>query len=238
MAKILKKKFFEVEIPLIEDKFEAYANSIEELQNKIVKLDITRQLKGKSVDLVLKVVLKEGKLSTFPKKLTLLPSFIQHMMHAGVSYIEDSFITETQDYHVTIKPFLITRKKVSRSVRRTLRNSAKNWLIDYLKTKTADEIFQEVLSNQLQKPLSIKLKKIYPLAVCEIRILEITKPIAGKPELKSIGEIEIKKQVSDEGKQISEEISENVDIEPEESKAKPKAKKSSKKAETEIKEEN
>ena len=69
MAKILKKKFFEVEIPLIEDKFEAYANSIEELQNKIVKLDITRQLKGKSVDLVLKVVLKEGKLSTFPKKL-------------------------------------------------------------------------------------------------------------------------------------------------------------------------
>ena len=37
MAKILKKKFFEIEIPLINSKFEAYSNSIEELKDKTKK---------------------------------------------------------------------------------------------------------------------------------------------------------------------------------------------------------
>jgi ribosomal protein S3AE len=173
MAKILKKKFFEVSLPLIEDKYEIYANSLEELKGKTVKVDVTRHLRGKSVDLSFEVKIEEGKAIGLPKKLTLLPFFIKHMLHTGIDYVEDSFIAETKDGTIIIKPFLITRKKVSRAVRRTLRNSAKNWLMDYAKTKNNEELFQEVLSNQLQKPLSLKLKKTYPLAICEIRMLQI-----------------------------------------------------------------
>ena len=166
MAKIIKKKFFEIDLPLINDKYEAYAGTTEELQNKSVKVDLTRQLRGKNIDLVFTTKLIDHKLTGIPKKLTLLPSFIKHMLHTGIDYVEDSFKAETKDSEIIIKPFLITRKKVSRAVRRTLRNSARNWLIDYAKTKTDDEIFQEILSNQLQKPLGLKLKKVYPLAIC------------------------------------------------------------------------
>jgi ribosomal protein S3AE len=169
-----------------------------ELNNRVIKLDVTRKLKGKGVDLVLKIIVENGKAIAVPKKLTLLPFFIKHMMHKGTSYVEDSIVTETKDSIVAIKPFLITRKKVSRAVSRTLRNSARNWIIDYLKTKTSAEVFDEILSNQLQRPLSLKLKKTYPLAICEIRIFEIKKPLekkAGeKTEAVEVGQAEVKKE--------------------------------------------
>lgn len=173
MAKIQKKKFFEVEIPLINEKFEAQGYHIEEIQGKTIKMDLTRQLRGKSVEAVFTIDVKDGKATAIPKRLTLLPYFIKHMLHTGIDYVEDSFITESNESKLIIKPFLITRKKVSRAVRNTLRNSAKNWLINYVKDKNNYDIFQEILSNQLQKPLSIKLKKVYPLAICEIRVLEV-----------------------------------------------------------------
>jgi len=201
MAKVMKKKFFEIDIPIVNEKYEGYAFTIDQLNNKIIKLDITRKLRGKNVDLILKVEVKDGKATAYPKKMILLPYFIKHMLHGGISYTEDSFKADTIDAEVIIKPFLITRKKVSRAVRNTLRNSAKNWLIDYLKTKTAEDIFQEILSGQLQKPLSIKLKKVYPLAVCEIRMFEIKKEIAHE---KKPVEVEIKVEDKKEEPEIQE----------------------------------
>ncbi len=173
MAKVQKKKFFEVSIPLTGSKFEVLANSIDDLNNKFIKLDFTRQLRGKSTNLDFMVKVEEGKAIAIPKKLALMPFFISHMIRAGTDYVEDSFITETKDSPVEVKPFFITRKKVSRAVRRTLRNSAKNWIIDYVKDKAAEDVFQEILSNQLQKSLSIRLKRVYPLAMCEIRVFKI-----------------------------------------------------------------
>lgn len=202
MAKIIKKKFFEVDIPMINEKFEVLGGSIEDFSNKIIKVDATRKLKGKSVDLVFKIVVEEGKAIAQPKKITLLPFFIAHMLHKGTSYVEDSIAAETKDNKVSIKPFFITRKKVSRAVRRTLRNSARNWIIEYLKAKTSAEAFEEILSNQMQRPLSLKLKKIYPLAICEIRIFEIKNPLEGKPAAKEAGQAEIKV----EEKEISQKI--------------------------------
>lgn len=178
MAKIIKKKFYEIELPLIGDKYETYLTDINDIAGKTVKVDITRKLRGKSVDLHFQVKMENGKAIGVPKKLVLMPFFIKHMLHTGIDYVEDSIEAESRESKVIVKPFLITRKKVSRAVRRTLRNSAKNWIIDYFKTKTNNELFEEILNNQLQKPLSLKLKKVYPLAICEIRMFEIKKALA------------------------------------------------------------
>ncbi len=207
MAKILKKKFFEVDLPIVGEKYESYTESIEQLNGKTIRLDVTRKLKGKSVDLIFKIVVENGKAVAYPKSLTLLPFFIKHMLHKGVSYVEDSFNAQTTESEVVIKPFLITRKKVSRAVRNTLRNSAKNWILDYLKTKSDYEVFDEILTNQIQKPLSIKLKKVYPLAVCEIRIFKVIKPLA-KKIIEINPEIKVKKTEIIEEEPIKEEVSE------------------------------
>ena len=225
MAKEIKKKFFEIEVPLLNDKFESLSASIDTLNNKTLKMDLTRHLKGKSVELIMNIVVKDGKALAYPKKLTLLSSFIRHMLHTGIDYVEDSFTAETKDSQVIIKPFLITRKKVSRAVRRTLRNSAKNWLVDYLKTKTDDEVFSELLSNHMQKPLSLRLKKVYPLAICEIRMFEIKKSLGNKkPEGKIIGEIDIKSESNKN--EVKEEITENIVVEEKPKKSKVKKDKS------------
>ena len=93
-------------------------------------------------------------------------------MRKRVDYVEDSFKTSCKDIRVTIKPFLITRKKVSRAVRKNLRNTTKEFLIEYLKEKTYNELCIELLDGTLSKTMLPKLKKIYPLSFCDIRVFE------------------------------------------------------------------
>jgi len=193
MVKIIKKKYFEVEIPLINEKAEVLSDSLDKIDGKTLKLDLTRILKGKSSEMIFLIKIKDGKAIAEPKKLTVLPYFIRHMLHVGVDYVEDSFSVESRESNLIIKPFLITRKKVSRAVKRTLRNSAKNFLQDYIKTETNDKVFEEILSGQLQKTLSLKLKKIYPLGLCEIRIIQVVNNLK-RPEQK----VEIKEEVKEE----------------------------------------
>jgi ribosomal protein S3AE len=173
MAPRLKKKFFEVDIPLTNSTIELLSYDIDSLKNRTIKLDLTRQLRGKSIEVLFRVQVEDNKATANPVKLTLLPFFIRRMLRRKISYVEDSFTAECKDAYVKIKPFLITRKKVSRAVRKALRDEAKNWLQVYVKEKTYKELFSDITGNRLQKPLSLKLKKIYPLALCEIRKLEL-----------------------------------------------------------------
>ena len=167
-----KKKFFDVEMPLIGKDTQMQAYEISELEGRFLRYDLTRMLKGKSMIITLKVSVQGDRAIANPKKIVLMPYFLRRMIRKGTNYVEDSFAAECKDASVRIKPFLITRRKVSRAVRNALRIKAKEELINYVKDKTAEELFDEILKNQIQKPLSLKLKKIYPLALCEIRVFE------------------------------------------------------------------
>ena len=169
----IKKKFFEVEIPLTNSSAELLAYNIQDLNNRTIKLDLTRQLRGKSIEVVFKIKTEKEKAVAEPIKLNLLPFFIRRMLRRNISYVEDSFATDCEDASLRVKTFLITRKKVSRKVRKALREETKEWLIDYIKNKSYKEVFSDIIGNRIQKPLSLKLKKIYPLALCEIRMLNI-----------------------------------------------------------------
>jgi len=168
-----KKAFFEVKTPLTATKIQLYGYSAEALDGKVVRLDLTRSLKGKNFELRLKVIKDNEGLRAEPVGLELLGSYIRRMMRLGIEYVEDSFVAECKDGKARVKPFMITRNKVSRAVRREIRNNARKFLGEYLKTRTREEAFTDILTNKLQKELFIRSKKIYPLALCEIRIFEI-----------------------------------------------------------------
>jgi len=170
----MKKSFFEVRTALTATKIQLYGASVDELVGKVVKLDLTRSLKGKNFELRL-ITLKssEGTLEAEPIGLELAGSYIRRMMRLGIDYVEDSFKVECKDANATVKPFMITRNKVSRAVRNELRNSTKKFVESYAKTRPAKEVFTDVITNKLQKELFIKLKKIYPLALCEIRVFNL-----------------------------------------------------------------
>ncbi|MAG27961.1 hypothetical protein CMI47_20745 [Candidatus Pacearchaeota archaeon] len=169
----LRKKFFEVETKVTGAKIEVYAFSPEEVDGQVVKLDLSRSLRGKNLDLKLKVKADGEKLVASPVKATLLATYIRKMMRRGVNYVEDSFEVDCRDARVRIKPFLITRKRVSRAVRNALSVAARKYLEGYVKVRTAEEIFSEIMANKIQKDMSLKLKKIYPLSMSEIRVFEV-----------------------------------------------------------------
>lgn len=175
VKKSIKKKFFEVNAPLTSAKIHLYGAEVEEFEGKVIKLDLTKTLRGKSFELRMRVHLKGKELEASPISLNLVMSYIRRIMRAGIDYVEDSFDAECRDAFLKVKPFMLTRQKVSRAVRNALRETARKHLEARFKSRNAEELFSEVMSNRIQKELSLKLKKIYPLAFCDIRILEIVK---------------------------------------------------------------
>jgi ribosomal protein S3AE len=167
-----KKRFFEVEIPLIKKEVPLQAYEIEELAGRYVKYDLTRLLRGKGTVLTAKVEVNGHKAVANATSMVVLPYYIKRMLRKGTNYVEDSFSTECADALIRIKPFLITRRKVSRAVRKALRNKCKEEIIVKLKDKSTEDIMADLIRGSLQKQLSIVLKKVYPLALCEIRIIE------------------------------------------------------------------
>lgn len=145
----------------------------EELENKTIILDLTRNLRGKSLELKARIKNVQGNLEGVPISMEVMPAYIRRAIRKGSDYVEDSFEAMCKDAKLRIKPFMITRKRVSRSVRRELRDATKKHLEAHLKIRSAEEIFSEITSNKMQKELSLKLKKIYPLAFCEIRMISI-----------------------------------------------------------------
>jgi len=168
-----KKVFFEVTAPFTSAKLHVFGSSIDEVVGRTITLDLTRSLRGKSFVLILKLAKEGDKLVGKPVSLTLAGSFIRRSMRSGTDYLEDSFIAETKEGKVRIKPFMIARNRVSRAILGELRAAARKTLEEAVRIKTPTELFSDLMTNKLQKELSLKLKKIYPLAFCEIRAFEL-----------------------------------------------------------------
>jgi ribosomal protein S3AE len=166
-----RKKYIDVQIPILGETTRVLGTP-ENLHNKTIKLDLTRKLRGKGLTITLRIFNMEGKLIAIPNQLQLTTSYIRRMMRKRTDYVEDSFQARCSDVRVTVKPLLITRKKVSRAVRRNLRNVAREFLLDYMKEKEYLEIYNEILDGTIQKTMLPKLKKVYPLSFSDIRIFE------------------------------------------------------------------
>ena len=218
-VKGVKKGFHDVEAPTTAVKISLYGGLPEEFDGKIVRLDLTKNLRGRSLELKMKIKYEDGKLKAYPIAANLAGSFIRRSMRRGTDYVEDSFQTGCRDALIVVKPFLITRRRVSRAVRKMLREQAKKYIESYVKIRTANELFSDIMANKLQRGMSLKLKKTYPLAMCEIRILEI----AGDKPLEEIGEEE-KQKLIEENKVLESESVRSIEDSFEEAKADAKEK--------------
>ena len=168
---VLKKKFFQIEVPVLNDTLEVYAASIEETVGRTIKVDLTRHLKGKNLEAIFEIVKKDGKIYAEAKSALIVSSYQRRIMRKGISYIEDSFVCKTKDGTLRIKPFMMTRQKIHRKLRNALRVKAREILTEFCKEKTSEEVFMAVLEAGIQREISISLKKIYPLSFCEIRAI-------------------------------------------------------------------
>ena len=205
----LKRKYIDIELPILESSVAVFG-SAESLKGRTVKLDLTRKLKGKSIEAIFQIFNIDNKLVGMPKQLNLMKFYIIRMMRKGTNYVEDSFSAECKDVKVSIKPFLITRKKVSRAVRNNLRKTAKDFLLNNVKEKTYLQVCYEILTGTLQREMLPKLKKVYPLSLCEIRLFETKEMNKIDQNLKIEQEEE-----AQEVQEIQPELAEQVEVEKE-----------------------
>jgi ribosomal protein S3AE len=168
-----KKRFFDVEIPILNKETQLQAYELQELDGKFLSYDLTRLLRGKNMLAQFKVSVSGDKAEANPRMLQIMPSFLRRMIRKGTHQVDDSFEVQTKDSKAIIKPFSITRRKVPRAIRTSLRNATKEYLISYAQGKTGLQIFEDIIRGSLQKDMSLRLKKIYPLSLCEIRIFKI-----------------------------------------------------------------
>ena len=83
-----KKRFFDVEIPLIRKTTNLQAFEIAELEGRYFKYDLTRILKGKALLLRFKAIIKDDKATSIPVESKLMPSFLKRMVRKGTNYID------------------------------------------------------------------------------------------------------------------------------------------------------
>ena len=210
-----RKKYIEVQVPFLNENLRILGTP-KELHNKTIKLDLTRKLRGKGLTIKLRIFNQKEKLFAIPNSLTLTSSYIRRMMRKRINYVEDSFRTRCSDIRATFIPHLITRKKVSRAVRKNLRNTTRDFIIEYCKERNYMTVCQEIFDGTLQKSLLPKLKKIYPLSFCDIRVFE-TKELEKIDIEKAISVPEIE---SEDIQEVSELKSEDIQETPEEEETK------------------
>jgi len=100
-------------------------------------------------------------------------SFIKRVVRKGRDKVDDSLTAQTKDnINIKLKPLLVAKHKIKGSISTDLRKSSREFLSNAVKSLTYQELINSIIYNKLQKDLRTTLNKIYPLSVCEIRVLE------------------------------------------------------------------
>ncbi|MCX8147594.1 MAG: hypothetical protein N3D84_03955 [Candidatus Woesearchaeota archaeon] len=169
---------------------------------------LTRDIKKQNINIVFEITKVQGDNAyTKVKKYEMDNASIKRLVRKGKSRIDDSFVCETADKNkVKVKPLFIPISVVKKSIATSLRKAAREFFLSNISKCNSDLLVQNVVNHKMQDDVKNVLNKIYPLKVCEIRMLAFEKKGAkeeGKAEEKE--SVEIKSQEA-KSEKISEEI--------------------------------
>ena len=119
---------------------------------------------------------KNKKAYTKLENYEVLPAFVRRVVKLEKDRVDDSFLYKTKDDNtVVVKPLLITKNKVKKSILSNLRLNARDFLEKYIQKTSYDDLVLDLINYKLQKELKNNLKRVYPLDVAEIRMMELVK---------------------------------------------------------------
>ncbi len=158
---------------------ESYVTDKQELLGKHISLNLmtlSNDPKKQSVTLTFVVTSLQGDMGIADiVTYTTSRSHVRRMMRKNTRKIEDAFIITTKDGKTcAAKFFIITRFKATNSIATTIRHTLQHFLKELSKTQSSVELFQNLINNKIQIELKNTLKKIYPVAIADIRVLSLT----------------------------------------------------------------
>jgi ribosomal protein S3AE len=97
-------------------------------------------------------------------------SAVRRMVRKGRTRVDDSFTVESRDGKtMRLKPFIVTSSRVTNAVATALRKEARKAVKEYLEDHDADQYFEDVIKNTLQRQIKDRLSKVTPLRYFDIR---------------------------------------------------------------------
>jgi len=179
-SKVKKKRWFTIVSPKIlgeKPVGESYLVDPETSVGRTIKVNlmqVTGDVKNQNASVKFQISeAKENKLMTKIIGYNFSSSTIKRFVRRKMSRIDDSLVIRTKDdVLVRIKPFCLTRGKISRAVQYNMRASMKEELIGLIKETNYEDLFSNTLKYKIQKELKDKLSKVYPVRTLEIRVLK------------------------------------------------------------------
>ena len=178
--KIKKKRWITIlptenfRIPEIGETFTAEPSKLVGKTVSVSLMELMKDPKRQNLKITFKIIeVKDNKALTEIKKYEMVPSSIKRLVRPGKSKLDASFKFTTKDkIKIIIKPVIITKSKTTNPVLAKLRKETESYLSNFITKADFAEVFGYVMGFKLQNQLKSHLKKIYPVSLCHIRILE------------------------------------------------------------------
>ena len=225
-----KKKWYNIISPKSMGEAPMGETIISELENAIGRkivvnlMNITGNGKHQNVNITFEVVnIKENNLHTRIIKYHILPTSIKRLVRRDKDRIDDSFKVKTKDgISVRIKPILLTRSNTNNSVRMMIRKQCRRFIFKKASETDFENFILDIMEYKFQRVMKDVLRKGYPLAVADIRSLEIAK-VKGTVEEKKIIIAE-EPEEEKPSKKAEKKTGEGPEVKEEAAKKKPEAK--------------
>ena len=181
-VKKVKRKF---PVEFISPRFLGHKNigksnvsDLNSLVGRIIKMNfmyITGSMRNQNVKLSFRVTKVESqKASSEVSKYEQVAYLLAKKLRKNSTLVEDVIKAKSKDKReVIIKPFVITRQKISSQVATNLRLKIREEIIDEITNTNQETIIEDVINNKFQTLIKSKVQKITPLKHFEIKKAEV-----------------------------------------------------------------
>ncbi len=119
------------------------------------------------------VQVDEGKTVTEVYECKILPSHVRRLVRRGKTRLDDSIVLKSKDgVNARYKPLTLTRGVTSTAVIKGLREKMIGYMNRKVQNNTFEDIVKELIMGRFQGGLKAEMAKIFPMGVCDIRVLK------------------------------------------------------------------
>ncbi len=136
--------------------------------------EIMKDMKRQNTKLLFKInSIKENRAVADIVGYNIMSSYLRRSVAKIKNRMNDSFSCKTKDgVKIQLKPLLMTRSSVQNSILTAIRHRVRHLLSSEIEKLGYYEAVDAIVGYRLQKMLRDDVKKISPLSVCEIRMME------------------------------------------------------------------
>jgi len=145
--------------------------------NRMLKVNLgnlIRDIKLQNVTVTFKIIDSENeKFNTEVYGYNLNSSYIKRIVKVKKTKIDDSFVCESKDkIKVRIKPMIVTRSNINRSLSTLIRKRCMELFKDYVSKNDYNTFFKNLMDRRFGMGFKKTLSKTYPLSVFEVRMMK------------------------------------------------------------------